>query len=557
MSARNALVRRTSGSPGGGVTATGTPEPPDSGGRSPLSLSPERARLLLLVAARPSLCVLAVLTVLVLLTLLTTDTGMSGAPAVIAASWLGAHQIPLTIGRTTLGLLPLVPTAAILWFAARETARAVPARPTRVDLAWLAGATLAGPLLVTAVCLAVTADASGVTPLQPPGTLAAFGWVLLLYAATAATAFAGRHWRAVRGLLPVEVPEWAMQGLRAARRTVLRLLACAAVATLVGFLAHLSRFGDAYGRADGFVDVLGTTVLSLAYLPNVVVGAAGLLSGAAIQFGSGSVGLFGVLGAQAPAVPALIPLPTGPAAAWWPALALIPIAIGVLGGVELGRVSDDRAGAPWATFTSAGVATLTFLALSFVAGGELGAFGHVGTDLLMLAALLFTWFGVGGYAGMLFARRFLAPSEAVAAVPSDDYDDYDDDAYDDAGAYDDGTDGAYDEYDEYDDDPEAEYDYDLDEDDYEESSDAYDDDDPDYDDDPGDDPDDDPDGHADDPETDAEQADGEVYAELLDETDDDPVSRPAGEAGAGEQAEIVDVEVVDEGPAGSAPGAPR
>lgn len=524
MSARNALARRTSGSPGGGESATGTPESPEEGGRSRLSLSPERARLLLLVAARPTLCVLAVLTALVLLTLLTTGTGMSGAPAVIAASWLGAHQIPLTIGRTTLGLLPVLPTALVLWFAGRETARAVPTRPSAIDLAWLAAATLAGPLLITAVCLAVTADASGVTPLRPPGALSAFGWVFVLYSATAATAFAGRHWRAVRGLLPVEVPEWTMQGLRTARRTVLRLLGCAAVATLIGFLAHLSRFGDTYGRADGFVDVLGTTVLSLAYLPNVVIGAAGLLSGAAIEFGAGSVGLFGVLGAQAPAVPPLIPLPAGPAAAWWPVLALIPIGIGVLGGVELGRVGDDRAGAPWATFTSAGVSTVTVLALSVLAGGELGAFGHVGADLLMLAALLFTWFGVGGYAGMLFARRFLAPADPAAELPADEP--LDDD-------YDESDDYAYDDYDTYDDDPDADYDYDLDEDDYEESGED------DYDLDP------------------ADGEDAEFDAELLDETDDDPVSRPSPDPGTEEQAEIVDAEVVDEGPADSEPGPPR
>ncbi|GAD83902.1 hypothetical protein FEK33_05960 [Nocardia asteroides NBRC 15531] len=447
MSSRNALVRRTSGSRGdGAATASQTGhghEPPW------WSLSPERARTLLLVAARPTICAMTATIVLVLVVMLTAGTELTSAPGAVAATWLAAHQIPLTVGRTTLGLLPLVPTAVLVWLAARECARAVPKRPTPVDLGWLAAAVLAGPMLVTAVCLAVTGDAAGVTPLEPPGPLTAFGWVFALYLGAAAAGIASRALPAICALVPVEIPAWAVLGARAARRTVLRMLGCAALATAVSFFTHLSRLDGAYQQAHNATDVLGMTLLSLLYLPNVVIAAAGLLSGAAVQFGAGSVGLFGVSAGQVPALPALIPLPEGPAAAWWPVLLLVPLAVGVLGGIELGRTSDDRPGAPWATLTSAGLSTLTFLVLAILGGGQLGAVGWVGVDLPMLVVLMVTWFGFGGFVGMVFARRFLAP----AAPAVDDYDSYDDlDEYDD---YD--EDDHYDDYD-YDDEEDDEYD---------------------------------------------------------------------------------------------------
>lgn len=450
MSSRNALVRRSSGSRGTGETVTAPPSGPEPGW---WSLSPERARTLLLVAARPTITALAATVLLVLVVMLTTGTDLTSAPAAVAATWLAAHQVPLTVGRTTLGLLPLVPTAVLVWLAARECARAVPNRPTPIELGWLTGAVLAGPLLMTAVCLAVTGDAAGVTPLESAGPIAAFGWVLVLYLVAAAAGIGSQAWTSLCALVPIEIPEWAVLGARAARRTVLRMLGCAALATVISFFVHLSRLDGAFQQAHNVTDVLGMTLLSLLYLPNVVIGAAGILSGAAVLFGAGSVGLFGVTGGHMPVLPALIPVPEGPAAGWWAAVLLVPLAVGVLGGIELGRTSDDRPGAPWATLTCAALSTLTFLVLAILGSGQLGAVGWVGVDLLMLVVLMVTWFGFGGFVGMVFARRFLAP-----ATPTEVYDEYDADDYEDDDYYDEDED----EYD-YEDDEDADDDEDEDE----------------------------------------------------------------------------------------------
>ncbi|MBF6189076.1 MULTISPECIES: cell division protein PerM [Nocardia] len=428
-SPRNSLVRWTGESPA-------EPEPAVRSGPATeepgfLSLTPERARVLLFVAARPAALALLVVTVLVVSTLLTSGGAMTGTSAAIAASWLGMHQVPLEVGKTTLGLLPLLPTAVLLWAAARECARAAVPNGTRTDLAWLLGAALGGPLLVTAVCLAVVTDASGVLPVRPPNTLAAFAWVLGLHLLAAGAGIASRELPRVVDTL--RLPPWAVSGIRGAGRSLVRLLACAAAVTVISLFAHYSTIGDIYsGAGDGW-GVLGLTVLSVLYLPNVVIGALGVLLGATAEFGTASVGLFSVVGGPVPAVPVLAAMPMGPAAGWWALLLVVPAAVGVLGGLDLARLTRDEIRAPWATLTSAAVTTVLLLVAAVLAGGELGGFGHVGLDLPILAAAGFGWLAVTGWIGLTAARLF--PGRTATAGGdhhghADEHDDYYDDEHD-------------------------------------------------------------------------------------------------------------------------------
>ncbi|MCP2295997.1 hypothetical protein APR11_002425 [Nocardia amikacinitolerans] len=389
-----------------------------------LSLTPERARVLLLVAARPATFALSAIVVLVLVTLLAADSGLAGASGAIAASWLAVHQVPLVIGKTTLGLLPLLPTALLLGAAGRECYHAVAPNSSRTDLGWVVGAALGGPLMLTAVCLAVAEDASAVVALQPPNSLAAFGWVLFLHLAAAGAAIALRMRRRIFDR--VRAPEWVIAGVYGAGRTVLRLLGCAAAVTLVSFLAHWGAIGETYRSAGNAWGFIGLTLLSLAYVPNVVLGTLGVLMGASANFGQASIGLFAVVGGPVPAVPVMAAVPTGPAAAWWAVLLVIPAAVGALGGVDAARTSGDRPTAPWATLTSAGMATLSLVLLGALAGGELGSFGRVGLELPIFALVSFVWLAAAGYVGLVGARYFIAPVGAV--LPG--YDDYDADYYD-------------------------------------------------------------------------------------------------------------------------------
>ncbi|WP_330228420.1 DUF6350 family protein [Nocardia sp. NBC_00508] len=395
-----------------------------------LSLTPERSRVLVSVAARPAAFGLTAFAVLVLGTLLTSGSDLAGASGAVAASWLGAHQVPLVIGKTSLGLLPLLPTAFLVWLAGRECARAVEPDCTRADLGWIVGAAIGGPLLVTSVCLAVAEDASGVIALQPPNTLAAFAWVAALYLLAAVIGIAIRIRRLLFVLL--RVPDWAVSGLYGAGRSVLRLLGCATAVVVVSFLAHVSRVDDTYQSAGNAVGVIGLTLLSLLYLPNLVVHTVGVLVGSSAQIGAASFGVFSVVGGPIPAFPLLAAVPTGPAAWWWLVLLLVPAAVGVLGGLDCARTSTDRITAPWATLSSAALAALALALAGAVAGGELGTFGRVGLDLPIFAAITFAWLAIPGYAGLVFARWFLVPVGVPPADYTDPYDDYD---YDDEADY--------------------------------------------------------------------------------------------------------------------------
>ncbi|WP_083871258.1 cell division protein PerM [Nocardia aobensis] len=395
---------------GHGGRGAGGPEDPVF-----LSLSPERAKVLLVIAARASSFTVVAIVALVLITLLAAGSGMTGASGAIAAGWLAVHQVPVVVGKTSLGLLPLLPTAGVLWLTMRDCAHAVSPRSSRADLGWIVGAALAGPLLVTAVCLAVAEDAATAVPLQSPDTLTAFCCVGGLHLLAAVTGIATRP-NALRDRIASSLPDWVFAGARAAVRALWRLLLGGAILTLVSFVLHWSVIGDTYAAAGNIAGFLGLTVLSLAYLPNVVIAATSVLIGADVHIGGGALSVFSVAGAPVPALPVLAAVPSGPAAGWWPVLLLVPAAVGVRGGLDCARESADEVRSPWATVFSAALAALALLLLGLFAGGTVGSFGEIGPGVLVTAGLTFAWLTVAGYLGLLCGRRFLGIPPAVVEV---------------------------------------------------------------------------------------------------------------------------------------------
>ncbi|MCC3317323.1 cell division protein PerM [Nocardia africana] len=377
-----------------------------------LSLSPERAKVLLTIAARASSFTVVAIVAIVLVTLTAAGSGMTGASGAIAAGWLAVHQVPVVVGKTSLGLLPLLPTAVVLWLTMRDCAHAVSPRSSRADLGWIVGAALAGPLLVTAVCLAVAEDAATAVPLQSPHTLTAFCCVAGLHLLAAATGIATRP-NALRDRIASSLPDWVFAGARAAARALWRLLLAGAVLTVVSFVLHWSVIGGTYETAGNFAGVVGLTALSLAYLPNVVIAATSVLIGADVHIGAGALSVFSVAGAPVPALPVLAAVPSGPAAGWWPIVLLIPAAVGVRGGLDCARDSADEMRSPWATVFSAALAALALLLLGLLAGGTVGSFGEIGPGVLVTAGLTFAWLTLAGYVGLLCGRRFLGIPPAV------------------------------------------------------------------------------------------------------------------------------------------------
>ncbi|BDB59256.1 MAG: DUF6350 family protein [Rhodococcus sp. (in: high G+C Gram-positive bacteria)] len=374
------------------------------------SLDPERFRILLGTAARVPAVTLAVVATIVVTTMVVANSDLTGIYAAIAGTWLALHQVTLTIDGTSLGVLPLLPTAVLVWQAARGCASAADALVEnsgyaldRQDVSRITVAVLAGPLLVTAASLIVLQDAASVLPVTPPNAGAALAWVTGIYLLAALIGIGSRVWRPL--VRYYAAPDWLVLAFRPALRVLLGMFALGGVVVVAGLLWSWNVVGELLARGDHWTGVLGLTVMSILYLPNVIIGAAAVLAGSTVHFGDIHLSLFEATGGDLPALPVLAAVPSGPAAAFWPVLLAVPATIGAL----LGRFAAQRTlqakadGAPvgsadaaWTVLAAAAGAGLVTALATWVAGGPLGVFGTVGANWWLAGILVFAWSGLLG-----------------------------------------------------------------------------------------------------------------------------------------------------------------
>lgn len=397
------LSRDTARNPTRGRVAAPRPTP-----------TPEQVRALLGVAFRPTALALVIIATCVLVTLVASNSELNGTSGAIAASWLAVHQVPLTVSGVSLGVLPLLPTLLMVWACAKACARTVTEDSPSYERWWVLGAALSGPMLVTAIALAVVQDASEVIPLASPNVLAAFGWVLAVHLTAAGIGMGSRWWRPLAAQLPVPVPAWVFAAAQPALRAAMALLASGAALTAVALISSWDTVGDLVAAGNGFVGGLGLTVLSILYLPNVVLGAVAVLVGATAHVGTAAVGLLEVTGGPVPALPLLGALPAGGGGGAALALLTVPAAIGVMLGRDCARgVTSSLEAAQRATVAAVAVA-LGLGLLAFAGGGNLGSFGTVGVDLPVFVGLVFAWLGLlGGAVAALSRLRGRRPEPAA------------------------------------------------------------------------------------------------------------------------------------------------
>ncbi|WP_241385476.1 cell division protein PerM [Rhodococcus sp. CH91] len=411
-------------------------------------LDPERFRILLGTAARVPAVTLAVVATLVVTTMVVANSDLTGIYAAIAGTWLALHQVTLTIDGTSLGVLPLLPTAVLVWQAARGAASAADAivensgyALDRQDVSRITAATLAGPLVVTSAALIVLQDAASVLPVTPPNPAAALGWVTGTYLLASVIGIGSRVWRPL--VRYYAVPEWLVLAFRPALRVLLGLFALGGIVVVAGLLWSWEVVGELLARGDHWTGVLGLTVLSILYLPNVVIGAAAVLAGSTVHFGEMHLSLFEATGGDLPVLPVLAAIPSGPAAPFWPVLLAVPATIGAL----LGRFAAQRTlqaqadgaavgstDAAWTVLAAAAGAGVVTAAATWVAGGPLGVFGTVGATWWLAGVLVFSWAGLLGIitAQLLMWRegRLAAAAlraEAAAETVSDETSDLSED----------------------------------------------------------------------------------------------------------------------------------
>ncbi|MDW5613469.1 MULTISPECIES: cell division protein PerM [Mycolicibacterium] len=352
-----------------------------------------QARDLLRVAFGPSLVALVIIAAVVLLQLLIANSDMTGAFGAIASMWLGVHLVPVSIGGSALGVMPLLPVLVMIYGTARTTAAATSSSwfVTR----WVVASALGGPVLIAAICLAVIHDAASVlTQLQTPDALHAFGYVFTVHAIGAVLGVGSRVGRRLLSASPL--PGWLPDAFRAAAAGVLALMGLSGAVVAGSLVVHWSTMHDLFSITDSMFGQLSLTVLSVLYLPNVMVGASAVAVGSSAHIGLATFSSFTVFGGDIPALPVLAAVPTPPLGPVWVALMIIAAVSAVALGQQCARHPLPMPAALAKVLTAAAAAAGAMALLGHAGGGPLGNFGNVGVDQATFAPAVFLWFfGIG------------------------------------------------------------------------------------------------------------------------------------------------------------------
>ncbi|OBG18406.1 hypothetical protein A5765_04685 [Mycolicibacterium celeriflavum] len=378
-----------------------------------------QARELLRVAFGPSLVALVIIAAIVLLQLLIANSDMTGALGATASMWLGVHLVPVSIGGAELGVMPLLPMLAMVWATARTTAAATSPNGSWFVTRWIVASALGGPLLIAAIALAVIHDAASVlTDLQTPHALRAFGGVLAVHAIGAVVGVGSRVGRRLLAASPL--PAWLPDALRAAVAGVLALAGLSGVVMVGSMVVHWSTMHDLYSITDSTFGQLSLTVLSVLYIPNVIVGTAAVAVGSSAHVGLATFSSFTVFGGDIPALPVLAAVPSPPLGPVWVALLIVAAASAVAVGQQCARRPVPLGSAMGKLAVASALAALTMALLGHAGGGRLGNFGDVGVDQATFGPAVFLWFvGIGALTVAMtggITRRPRAP-KTVAAEP--------------------------------------------------------------------------------------------------------------------------------------------
>jgi hypothetical protein len=381
-----------------------------------------QARDLVRVAFSPAVVALVIIAAVTLLQLLIADSDMTGALGAIASIWLGVHDVPISIGGRELGVMPLLPVMLMVWGTARTTARATSPYSSWLVVRWVVASALGGPLLMTAIALAVIHDASSViTELQTPSALRAFTSVLVVHLIGAAIGVGSRVGR--RALAASPLPNWLGDSVRAAAAGVLALFGLSGLVTAGSLVVHWATMQELFAITDSIFGQFSLTVLSALYAPNVIVGTSAVAVGSSAHLGFATFSPFTVFGGDIPALPVLAAVPTPPLGPVWVALLIVGASSGVAVGQQCARHPLPIVPALAKLLVAAIAGALAMSLLAYAGSGRLGNFGHVGVDQGALLVGVFFWFAVVGWVTVVMAggirrrprRRIPAPAPPAVA----------------------------------------------------------------------------------------------------------------------------------------------
>lgn len=344
----------------------------------------------------------------------------TAVPAMVGSFWMVANLAPVGFTGAQLGIVPLLPAALIVLVHSRRIRRTCGTQITVRNIRVFAVLAVVVPMVLTVLAWLALWDASHVFAVTPPNLAVALLSTALLNGFVFVVGLGPKIWRAL--LLRRGLPTWPVEATRLAGSFVRWMLAAGLVVTLVQLLLNMSVVADAYSIAPDAWGKLGLSVLSVLYLPNLAVGASGILMGSEMHVGDASASLFAVTNANLPPLPALaaVPhsgLPLGELFLVVPAL----VALVIVYRFFAARTFVES---PVFTALGAGVASgIVGLLVSLAAGGTLGVYGSAG-PLLWLTPLVFAcWIVVPALVVFAWVSRRGARVTETAGGDTEDIED--------------------------------------------------------------------------------------------------------------------------------------
>ena len=351
----------------------------------------------------------AVLLVIILAvaSLMFTNSSMVNLSATIAQLWLSLNLGAVAGSGEVISVLPTLPGFIFLWAIAARIHRAVKDRVSIADLGVLAALVLGIPLALTAIAAFMLFDASSVLNVEVP-PITRLLRVMLFHLSALFLGMGPRLWQALARRYGA--PEWLIDAITQAFRFLIAFGTVSLVSVLVMTAINHSAFTATMQGYDDSVSVVALIVLSILYLPNMMIFAMGNLIGSPLYFGDASISVFSVHSVPLPPLPILAALPSE-APSWAVALLVIPAIIATWVCVRNPmRLAVNT--------TAAVISALCFLVLAVFAGGTLGVYNYVGLNLLASVGLVFVYFAL---VGLLIAGidKLRNPVEvkSVKAVP--------------------------------------------------------------------------------------------------------------------------------------------
>lgn len=331
------------------------------------------------------------------------DEGLITPLRASGALWLVAHHAPLAVDTTTVTLLPLLLLALPLLLLARagRWAARITSTTTVPDVALVV---VTGTATYTFVAFLVAQVAGIAVATLPQGPVIAWSTLVAVVGLTAG-AVPGA------GLVPrlvARLPHLVRRAMVAAAASGAALVAMVGVVAVVAVVARWSTVtGLARGVAPGPWDMVGLFLLSLAYLPNLLVWTLAYVAGPGFAVG-GAIGAnpFAAGAGLLPGMPLLGAVPADPPVGA-PLLLLLPVLAGVVGAVVLRR--GRALGLPDEVLVLLGASAALGLAaglLSLLASGSLGSdrLAQLGPDGVWVGLAVFGLVAAGSLLLSLLAH---------------------------------------------------------------------------------------------------------------------------------------------------------